>query len=178
MAGSGFGAGDVCATSQLKVLNAAVLKLRVDLADILTYDTIFVSDTPWPIVEVNDRLFCTVCPASASFEEDLNAGGGDVQVVENSVLQVTVWLRMDVDQYDRTSQAFTDPNRGILVLKQRILTSLAGKQLYGDYPASTIPLLWEWLKPTQSMHTPSREHEDSFSSFSITFSAPFNWDLS
>lgn len=168
----------VCPTDQATILNAIVAKLRTDLPDLFAGDTTcFVSDVPWPGVEVHDDLFCTVCPASSRFDPDRPVGAADLGIVELGVFQVTVWSKLALDRLEQCEIAFTHPERGLLRLKQLVLQSLAGQQLYTDAPDNTVALLLGNLRPTQSTHPPTRQKDADFSSFSVTFEAPFYWDL-
>lgn len=175
---SGFTASaTVCPTDQITVLQAVVAKLRTDLADLVTDSTCFASDTPWPGVEIHDNLFVTVAPRDGQFDSDHPIGAGAKGIIEHTTIQVTAWSRLQLDRLEHAIHAFCDPDRGLLRIKQRILTSLAGQQLYADPPENTVPLLVEWLRPTQAQHPPLRHADDDFSSFSLSFEAPFYWDL-
>lgn len=177
----GFGfteSAPVCPTDQRAVLAAIVAKLREDLSDIITETTCFISDTPWPSVEVNDHLFITVAPRDGQFDGDAPIGAASRGIIEHATIQVTAWSRAMLDRIEQAESAFSDDDQGLLVLKKRILRSLAGQQIYSDAPTNEVPLLVEWLRPTRSIHPPLRQHEDSFSSFSLAFEAPFYWDLS
>jgi hypothetical protein len=168
----------VCATDQASVLQSVVNVLQATITAFDTEQTCFLSDVPWPGLETNDNLFCTVCPANGSFDGELVVGGGPVGIEEHSVVQVTVWSRLSTDRYERAKYALLDANRGLLPLKKAILKSLAGQQLYADYPTNSVPLLTTYLTPTRSMHVPIRESQDDYASFSLAFNAPFYWDLS
>lgn len=150
----------------------------MDISDhFATESTCFISDVPWPGVDVNDDLFCTVCPASSHFDRDRPIGAADQGVVEQGVFQVTVWSRLSLDRLEHSAVAMTQAHRGLLKLKQRVLKALAGQQLYSDPPINTVPLLIEHLRPTQSVHPLSRQVNADYSSFSLIFDAPFYWDL-
>lgn len=167
----------VCATDQATLLGAIVLKLSKDIPSFSTEATCLISDEPWPSVEVNDNVFCTVCPLSDTFTPDDTVGGSDQGVIEVSSFRVTVWSRIALDQLEREGSAFLDAERGLLPLKKAVLRCLAGKQIFSDYPANEVPLLIEYCRPVSAHHPPSKQHHDDFSSFGITFEAPFYWDL-
>lgn len=173
----GFVNAEIQPTTQMAVLEAAVLTLQLAVKDI-DPNQIFVSDTPWPSIDMNDNLFITVAPASAGFDQDVTEGAGAAFVLENSMIQVTVWSQILSDRYERAERALLDPIRGLLKWKQTVLKTFAGQQLYADAPENTQPLLTAYLRPTQAMHPPTKQTEDDYSSFSVVFSAPFNWDLS
>jgi hypothetical protein len=175
---SGFGTGSrVCPIDQATLLKAIVCKLAAEIPSFSTQTTCLISDEPWPSVEVNDYVFCTVCPLSDSFTPDDTVGGSDQGVIEVSSFRVTVWSRMERDQLEREGIAFLDAEQGLLPLKKAVLKCLAGKQIYMDYPDNTIPLLIEFCRPVSAHHPPSKQHHDDYSSFGITFEAPFYWDL-
>jgi hypothetical protein len=168
----------VCPTTQSALLLAIVAKLRTDLPDIFGTDaTCFVSDVPWPSLEVQDDLFCTVCPTSSRFDADYPLGAGNRGIVEIGTFQVTVWSRLSLDQLEQSLLALTDVDRGLLGLKQRVLRSLAGQQLYADPPTNSVAMLIKYLCPTAATHPPSRQVSSDFSSIGLTFEAPFYWDL-
>ena len=80
-----------CPTTQSAILLAIVAKLRTDMPDIFGTDTTcFVSDVPWPSLEVQDDLFCTVCPMNSRFDADYPVGAANQGIVEIGVFQVTV----------------------------------------------------------------------------------------
>lgn len=180
MAG-GFGSSaNVCPTDQAAVLNAVVAKLRAEISGFASEVTCFISDTPWPAVEVNDDAFITVCPKNAEFDDGLTVGGGPHQVLEHAVFQVTYWSKLSTDQLEHARYAMLDSSKGVLVLKKLILKCLAGQQLYSDYPTNTRPLLTEFLRPSMAQHAPSRQHtgDPDYASMSLAFIGPFFWDLS
>ena len=168
-------AGSVCPTDQVTVLDAVVARLRASLSEFADPTTCFVSDTPWPSVEVNDNLFCTVAPMSGQFDGELPIGAGQQGIVESSMVQVTVWSRLMLDRLERADIQFSDDPRGLLSLKKRVLKALAGTQLFDT---GGNPLLIEWMRPIRSLHPPAKQHEDDFSSFAIQFESTFDWDLS
>jgi hypothetical protein len=168
----------VCPTTQSTILLAIVAKLRADLPDVFGTDaTCFVSDVPWPSLEVQDDLFCTVCPTSSRFDADYPVGAASRGIVEVGGFQVTVWSRLSLDQLEQSLLALTDADRGLLNLKQRVLRSLAGQQLYADPPTNSAPLLIKYLCPTSATHSPSRQASVDFNSIGLAFEAPFYWDL-
>lgn len=176
---SGFGTlANVCPTDQATLLRSVVKMLRAEVPAFATETTCFVSDEPWPSVEVNDNVFCTVCPLSAMFAPNEPVGAADLGIIEVSELQVTVWSRIATDQLEREGLAFLDADRGLLILKKAVLKCLAGQQLFADYPTNSQPMLIEYCRPTRAAHPPSKQHHDDFSSFAIVFEAPFYWDLS
>lgn len=180
MAG-GFGSSAlVCPTDQATVLNAVVAKIRAEISGFSSEVTCFISDVPWPAIEVHDDAFITVCPKDAGFDDGLTVGGGSFQVLEHAVFQVTYWSRLTTDQLEHSKYAMLDSVKGILVLKKLILKCLAGQQLYSDYPTNTRPLLTEVLRPASAQHPPSRQHSGDieFESMSLAFIGPFFWDLS
>jgi hypothetical protein len=168
----------VCPADQATVLAAIVAKLRTDLSDLFGNDsTCFVSDIPWPSIEVQDELFCTVCPGTARFDPDRPVGAADLGIVEVGVFQVSVWSKLALDRLEQCAIAMTHADRGLLRLKQLVLRSLAGQQIYADAPVNTVPLLIQYLRPTQAMHPAGRQGGADYSSFTLLFEAPFYWDL-
>lgn len=176
MSGSGFGAtASVCPTDQVTVLNAVVAKIRKDMADIFGNDqTCFITARPIPSVEVSEEMFCTVCPDSSQFDQGMPDGGASWQICENSVFRVTAFTKIALDQMEHETIAFLDGDRGLLVLKKRLLQCLAGQQLYS--PAGN-PLLLECLRPAHCRHEENRQDMDDFSSFGLSFEGRFFWDL-
>jgi len=177
--GSGFNTGSsVYGTDQITVLNAIVDKLRTDISDAFGGEsTCFVSDTPWPGVEVQDELFCTVHPLDSQFQFDDPVGGGSEGIVENAVFGVTVWSKIILDRLEHNATELTDADRGLLTLKKRVLKCRAGQQIHSDYPMNTTPLLTAHLRPLSALHPPSRQGAGDFASFSIQFMGPFYWNL-
>ena len=170
------GESGVLPTDQLTVLTAAVALIRFNVPAFEDSSQCFVSDTPWPSVEVHGNLFCTVCPRDGTFATGEAIGAQQDGIYEDTEIQVTVWSKIELDELEHAEAAFSDPERGILPLKKQVLMALAGKQLYD--PESQQPLLIMCLAPAASMHPPTRQHEDNYSSFSLTFHCSFNWDLS
>ena len=127
---SGFStSAAVCDTTQLLVLQSVVAKLRLDIPRFNNETVCFVCDQPWPSVEVNESLFCTVAPMSSSFSQDHPIGAGPEGIIEIAGFMVSVFSRIETDQIERSVLSFTDPDRGLLILKRLVLKSLAGQQL-------------------------------------------------
>ena len=180
--GGGFFGGQVRPTTQVEVLLAVVAKIQENVPAFPDSESCFVSDTPWPGVDIQGNLFCTVAPSDGSFDQGLMDGSGNLGVAELTQIVVTVWSRIEMDQIERFQAGLTDPQRGLLPLKQMILKALAGKNLNGDDPDITeetnedsVLLLMEALSPSRARHQPQKI--DDFASFSLSFDAKFNWDL-
>lgn len=179
MTGSGFQSGStVCPSDQASLLVAVVKKIRAEIPAFSTGVTCIISDTPFPSVEVNDYVFCTVCPESDTFAPDDPVGGGSQGIIEVSSFRVSVFSRVERDQLEREDQAYLAEDAGLLPLKKAVLKCLAGQQIFADYPINQQPMLIEWCRPVSAHHPPHGQHKDEFSSFGITFEAPFYWDLS
>lgn len=163
---------------QTTILQAVVDRIKASVSAFRTEATCYVTDRPLPEVEISDNLFCTVCPRDGEFDVEEMIGGGVFHVREYSTIQVSVWSRIETDQLDRAHECLTDPQRGALPLKRQILKALAGQQLYGDAPLDTKPLLITYLMPTRCQHPPSEIWNDDYTSFSMSFTCQFNWDLS
>jgi len=175
---AGFSANaTVCPTTQQRVLNAVVEKLRTDIAEFASESTCFLSTTASPGIEIHEDLFCTVAPIDGLFDERTPVGAGSRGIVEAAFIQVTVFSRMMLDRLEHSAQSFTDSSRGLLQLKQRVLQSLAGQQLYGDAPVNSVPLLIEFLRPVRSLHPGFDKGADDLRSFGLVFRGPFHWDL-
>ncbi len=167
---------EVGGTNQTLVLQAIVDKLRSDISDLFGGEsTCFISDVPWPGVEVQDQIFCTVSPANSQFILEDPTGAGPAGVVEMAIFQVSVWSKILLDEIERSAIAMTDNTRGSLTLKQRALKSLAGQQLYSN---DGEPLLMSYLRPTSAMHPASGQGKGDFTSFSLAFQGAYYWDLS
>ncbi len=167
---------EVGGTNQTLVLQAIVDKLRSDISDLFGGEsTCFISDVPWPGVEVQDQIFCTVSPANSQFILEDPTGAGPAGVVEMAIFQVSVWSKILLDEIERSAIAMTDNTRGSLTLKQRVLKSLAGQQLYAN---DGEPLLMSYLRPTSAMHPASGQGKGDFTSFSLAFQGAYYWDLS
>ncbi|HEY4259089.1 MAG TPA: hypothetical protein VGM98_02965 [Schlesneria sp.] len=167
---------EVGATNQIVVLQAIVDKLRVDISDLLgSESTCFISDVPWPGVDVQDQVFCTVSPANSQFMLEDPTGAGPDGVIEMAIFQVSAWSKILLDEIERSAIAMTDSTRGSLTLKQRVLKSLAGKQLYSN---DGQPLLMSYLRPTSAVHPASGQGKGDFTSFSLAFQGAYYWDLS
>jgi hypothetical protein len=167
---------EVGGTNQIVVLQAIVDKLRVDINDLFgSGSTCFISDVPWPGVDVQDQVFCTVSPANSQFMLEDPTGAGPDGVVEMAIFQVSVWSKILLDEIERSAIAMTDNTRGSLTLKQRVLKSLAGQQLYAN---DGQPLLMSYLRPTSAIHPASGQGKGDFTSFSLAFQGAYYWDLS
>lgn len=166
-------------TTHVEVLLAIVAKIRANVTALSREPTCFISDSPWPGVEVESNLFCTVAPSEGQFDDGLMDGAGNLGVAEDSMVQVTVYSRIEVDQIERFEKGLTDASRGLLVIKQQILTALAGKNLDGGtFRGDSSNLLHEGLRPARASHkTRDPRHADDFASFSLAFRAKFSWDL-
>lgn len=167
---------EVGGTNQTLVLQAIVDKLRSDISDLFGGEsTCFISDVPWPGVDVQGQVFCTVSPANSQFMLEDPTGAGPAGVVEMAIFQVSVWSKILLDEIERSAIAMTDNTRGSLTLKQRVLKSLAGQQLYAN---DGEPLLMSYLRPTSAMHPASGQGKGDFTSFSLAFQGAYYWDLS
>ena len=167
---------DVGGTNQIVVLQAIVDRLRTDINDLFGSEaTWFISDVPWPGIEVHDQVICTVSPANSQFVQEEPTGAGPAGVVEMAIFQVSVWSKILLDEMERSAIAMTDNTRGSLTLKQRVLKSLAGQQLYAN---DGQPLLMSYLRPTSAIHPASGQRQGDFTSFSIAFQGAYYWDLS
>lgn len=164
-------------TTQDEVLLAAVNKIRASIKEFSNETTCFISDVPLPDITIEPHIFCTVCPVTATFEGEEVDGGGQFKVVEAAMLQVSVFSAFRTDRLDRNVRELTDLAKGLLKFKRDVLRCFAGKNLY-HRQIPDRPLLIEHMKPTRSMHPPSRQHEDDYAGFSLTFTTKFNWDLS
>lgn len=181
----GFAPNNACPTDQATVLKAVMGKLQFDLQDIFGHESVLYVSDQQITVELADNLSCTVAPAQGEFPAAEIDGSAQYQVLENSHFEVTVRSRIQTDQIERSEQAYLDESRGLLPIKKRVLKSLAGQQLYsqpeyGDqatYDTSTGALLWMVLAPSRAVHQ-SKQAEDEFSEFTVSFSCQFQWDLS
>lgn len=174
---SGFNtSSDVGGTNQIVVLQAIVDRLRADINDLFGSEaTCFISDVPWPGIDVQDQVICTVSPANSQFVQEEPTGAGPAGVVEMAIFQVSVWSKILLDEMERSAIAMTDNARGVLALKRRVLRSLAGQQLYAS---DGQPLLMSYLRPTSAIHPASGQGKGDFTSFSIAFQGAYYWDLS
>lgn len=175
---SGFAGTGVGAAKQADILLAVVDRLRSEISEFDSDTLCYITNVPWPGIEVTDNLFCTVCPTSDSFDPGSPVGAGENLIIENSLVQVSIWSRLLLDEAEHAEIALTDAERGLLTMKQKVLAALAGRQLFADPPDNTVPLLIEYLKPTTSVHPAPGSAPDDFSSCSLTFAASFYWDLS
>lgn len=167
---------DVGGTNQIVILQAIVDRIRSEINDSFGSEaTCFISDVPWPAIEIHDTIICTVSPSSAQFVQEEPTGAGPAGVVELASFQVSVWSKIQLDQMERSVLALTDPDRGILVLKRRVLKALAGQQLYST---DGQPLLISYLRPISATHPAAGKAQDEFASFSIAFQGSYYWDLS
>ncbi len=165
-------------TTHAEVLLAVVSKIQFLVPSFSTDGTCFISDSPWPGVEVSDNLFCTVAPADGQFDDGLIDGAGNVGVAEETFVQVTVYSRIDTDQTEHFLQGMVDSERGLLTLKQQLLTALAGKNLDGGtYQGDGSMLLHEGMRPARAGHKSRNDKSDEFASFSLAFRVKFTWDL-
>lgn len=169
----GFESPESCVvpTTQAEVMLAIVKRIRETIPQFRTETTCFLSDTVAPRGEVTPTLFCTVSPAGGDYGQDV-IGGGPWGIEERLTVAVGVWQRMKLDRQVHSDFQFTDSTRGLFVLKHRVLTCLAGQQLYRD---DDHPLLEQVLSPRHAAHPPMRD--DEFASFAIHFDATFRWDV-
>ncbi len=159
-------------TNEVEILLAIVDAIRHSISELDSDGQCFVSDTEWPDVDVNQNLFCTVKPGKGKFDQSLIDGSGHLGVAESVIITVTVWSRVESDQVEHFVYGLTDPDRGLLVYKQRLLKVLAGKYLYGQ---DLLSILIEALSPVDATTTPQKV--DDFASVSIAFDARFWWNL-
>lgn len=165
----------VFATDQVTVLEGIVKQITQNVTALGSYVNCFVSDDPEPSEEIQDNLFCTVTVYGGAFDDAPFVGGGPYGVNEASRFLVTIWSRIETDMQERSYNAATDADRGLLVLKKQVLKALAGQQLYD---AQGNPILLEAIRPIQSLNPPGRSASGDFSSLGIVFEAQFSWDLS
>lgn len=164
-------------TTAIEVLSAVVAKIQATVPLLGNESTCFISDTPEASAEVQDNLFATVSMGSGQFDQGIMDGAGNMGVAELSTVMVTVFSRIEVDQIEHFSRGLTDPERGLLTLKQQILKALAGKNLDGGlFNGFGSLLLMEHLGPRQAIHPGSRNRDD-MASFSLAFDAKFSWNL-
>lgn len=174
MAMTGFAGNGVRPTTQAEILVAIRNKIRLNVPAFDQEPTCFISGTPFPSVELQDNLFCTISPTDGAFDVSLMDGGGAGQVCEQATFSVSVWTHIMVDQIERYEEGFVDPDRGLLSLKLLILKALAGRNLDGG---NDTLLLMESLNPGRCRFDVQNKEDDEFAGLIMTFEGKWWWDL-
>lgn len=162
-------------TTGIEVLEAVVAKIQSNVSILSSEPCCFISDTPEPSDEIQENLYATVCFLDGAFDQGMMDGSGNLGMVEDIPLCVTVFSQIDVDQIERYSEGMTDPERGLLTLKHQVLAALAGKNLDGGiFNGNSSALLLEPLFPRQSRH-PQAKGDREHGSMGLVFTCKFWW---
>lgn len=159
-------------TDQATVLQAVVDRIRDQVPRLGAANTCFISMKPEPRTDVRQSIYCTVCPMSGDYDQEMFAGSGAQGVIEHSGVIVTVFSQMKLDRADADEQMLLHLDRGLLRLKGQILKALAGHSLVNGLNQQ---LLLQPMAPLNSGYP--RDAGDSAGEFSLSFSTDFRWDL-
>ena len=163
---------------QDKVLIAVRDHLQTDLA--LNESQCYLTIDPMnPKIAVGGDYWLAVAPGDGRFDEDIELGGVVEQCLEDSVVSVWGYSRIHVDQTNHDEMLLTDPVRGILAIKRKILKSLSGV----DLTIEGEPFQRALLMPSYA-HAPEVGMIDldddaalPIAIVGVQFRSPFDWDL-
>jgi len=164
---------DVKDTTKVEVLEAVVDKLRADIA-YFNESTCFLSVHPEPPKNAQHNIYATVAPVSGRYVGPALDGGGAATVMYEGACVVTLYSHMKLDRVSHGVSMLTDADRGLLVLQQAVLASLAASQLYDN---SGQPLLTQELYPINDSD-PRYESVTSKGDVQVMFGIDFNWNVS
>lgn len=160
------------ATDQSTVLTAVVTRLIGQVAA-LNAANCYLSCEPDPTVERSHHLFVQVSPGDGRFDDAAHTGGGINQVFEVASVWVTIFVRTQLDQVQRSTKTLQDASRGLLTLKKSILKALSGHDLQS---AGGDNIVINYMAP-MSAARPLRESWEGFAVQALQFSTDFEWDL-
>ncbi len=160
-------------TDQATVLQAVVDRIQAQVPDLDADNRCFISMKPEPRTDVRQSIYCTVCPMSGDYDQEMFAGAGADGVVEHSGVIVTVFSQMKLDRSDADASMLLHADRGLLKLKGLILKALAGHSLANS---SNEMILLQPMAPINSGYP--RDASENAGEFSLSFSTDFRWDLS
>lgn len=164
-------------TDHATVLQAVVDRLIDQLEDVgVSGKTCFIADEP-EIVETPsaDNLFITVCPIDSQFDEGALVGAAENLCIEESGVLVSIHSAMDLDRVEHAKAVLTNSQRGLLVIKQRILKALTGHRLVDG---GGNELLVNLIHPMRAQNLVPRNDRTRLKRVSLMFSTDFQWDLS
>jgi hypothetical protein len=163
----------------LREVVLAIQRLLIrELADIFTEGTILITDPDeWEAGESPENLintsFVTLAPGDATFNEELQYGGGIQTVEEDNLFNVYVFSDSRLDQTGVFPAAIYDENEGLLELKRRVLKALVMADPTGD---NQLPLLSQGVYITSSSRP--RKNTSGVHFIQLAFKVSFHWDLS
>lgn len=110
---------------QAAVLTAIAARLRSALT--LAANQCYLSALPLhPKMLRGGPWFLAVSPGTGSFVEGEQAIGN---CTEETTVTITMYSRIAVDRADEDDKSLTDTSRGLLAIKQKVLTALVGHDL-------------------------------------------------
>jgi hypothetical protein len=162
-------------SNQTEVLEAIRVRLScfLSLPDEAVYHTY--SPNEFPVIPRPGHYALSVSFGQGGFNEQLQFGGGQGQLVEDLIISVTGYTIIQTDRADRSKMLMTDPNRGLIsVIKKNILGALTDydpQDSIGDHIlVSHVTIL--------SSSGLSYDKDTGQSMIRVNCRVPFSWDLS
>ncbi len=158
--------------SQVDAIDAFTRHLRdsLELNDRTCYQTI--EPMAPPNMPVGAPWWVSVSPGDSSFDEALQAGGGQMQLSESMGITVTGYTRIRLDSTDHDEKLFGNAVRGLFVTKQKILQAVAQV----DISAEVGEFLRSYVIATGA-DRPGYDADKSTGWQSINFRLEWDWDL-
>lgn len=159
-------------TNQWTVLEAFRDRLIDQLA--LTESTCIVSEEHDPPAQgARHNLLLLISPGGGRYGGEQDGGGGHT-LIERSDVTITVYSRMRLDRTGHSHSLTTNPDRGLLIWKKKILRALVldwmPTDADGNYLLTDFPQALDACKPYQV--------QDGCWALDVVISADFLWDLS
>lgn len=149
----------------------AVADRLVESIEEATRSSVMVSFYPEPPPGISKNLFILVSPMEGTFDSDAFEGGAEYVCIEQTGVVVTVYSSYKGRSADDAAE-LTDPRRGLLEWKQRVIRALAGHDLSTgrDLPLTSL------MEPLQSGR-PEFAADGRHMSLMVTFSLDIHWQL-
>lgn len=160
--------------TQNTVLAAVVARLRTVLS--LPDNRCFETTNPLSAVPTTRpaHWFVTVCAGDGIFDEGMQDGGGQEQLMEDAETIVTVYSPIKLDRVDHDHALLQDESRGLLELKRLVLATLVNHDLENDDGDTFL----RQLIPAKHATKPEYDPDKGIGWLSIAFRTSFDWELS
>lgn len=159
-------------TTQDVILTRIVARLRsyLGLPEHRCYETLEPLVDP-PVPKGGD-YFLTVSPGDGTFDEEMQVGGGQDQLTELSSVTVTGYAKIALDPGDQATQILHKVSRGMLPIKQGILSALAAHDLLDS---SGNQILRSYMHALRSWR-PRYDPDSKIAMIAVSFGTDFDWD--
>ena len=161
--------------TQDRVLQAVVARLRKELT--LDEASCYLTFSPLvpPTVQPGGDWYVNVSPGQSEFDEGMQIGGGQEQLMEDMLVRVTAFVRMRLDRAERDDRMLLEGVRGLTQVKLKILKALVAHDLVDPKLESNVFL--RQLVVAASADKPDYDEEKAIGWQTINFRVAFDWDL-